>query len=674
MSSADDQSAPRSEGSELDLGVDAAEAKQAEEQTEELLREHDTASRFRTNLGLWAWIVGGLSVALTVFHLYTGIFGSRTSLIQGAIHLGGATSVIYLLYPASKRLSLTNGVPWYDAVLSVLGLGVNLFIVVEYSHLTSNLVQIMGFRDIDYIVGALGIVLVLEATRRCVGLPIVIIALSAIGYSILIVGQSWQNYVVGTFFTARSGIFGTPIQVSSTFIFLFLLFAVVLIRTNIGVFFNDLAFRLAGRYTGGPAKAAVAASGLQGMISGSSVANTVASGSFTIPIMKKAGFKPHVAGATEATASTGGQLMPPIMGAAAFIMAEYTGIPYSEIIVIAIIPAALYFLGVFLSVHFDAKRNGVRGLPVTALPSWMSLIRRADLILPLVVIVWMMLDGFSPARAALWGVAVAFLLSFVRKSTRLSFTGIVKTLEAGARTALPVIAACATAGIVAGTVTSTGLGGRLGRSVIDIAQGNFLLVLLMTMLACLVLGMGLPTTANYVVTATVAAPILYNNFDVPLIAAHMFVFFFGILADITPPVCLAAYAGSGIANSNPLRTGVTAIKLAIAGFLIPFVFVLEPSLLLEGSIGELIPALVTLILGMTAIAAALAGYLLGRARKVERATLIVGGVLMVYPVIWISAIGLALAALVVLLQAIRRSAGGGDTGGAGERQETPTTA
>src|SRR5699024_7156631 len=256
------------------------------------------------------------------------------------------------------------------------------------------------FRDIDYIVGALGIVLVLEATRRCVGLPIVIIALSAIGYSILIVGQSWQNYVVGTFFTARSGIFGTPIQVSSTFIFLFLLFAVVLIRTNIGVFFNDLAFRLAGRYTGGPAKAAVAASGLQGMISGSSVANTVASGSFTIPIVKKAGFKPHVAGATEATASTGGQLMPPIMGAAAFIMAEYTGIPYSEIIVIAIIPAALYFLGVFLSVHFDAKRNGGKGLPVTALPSWMSLIRRADLILPLVAIVWMLLDASPPARPA----------------------------------------------------------------------------------------------------------------------------------------------------------------------------------------------------------------------------------------------------------------------------------
>src|SRR5690625_230801 len=513
----------------------------------------------------------------------------------------------------------------------------------------------MGFRDIDYIVGALGIVLVLEATRRCVGLPIVIIALSAIGYSILIVGQSWQNYVVGTFFTARSGIFGTPIQVSSTFIFLFLLFAVVLIRTNIGVFFNDLAFRLAGRYTGGPAKAAVAASGLQGMISGSSVANTVASGSFTIPIMKKAGFKPHVAGATEATASTGGQLMPPIMGAAAFIMAEYTGIPYSEIIVIAIIPAALYFLGVFLSVHFDAKRNGVRGLPVTALPSWMSLIRRADLILPLVVIVWMMLDGFSPARAALWGVAVAFLLSFVRKSTRLSFTGIVKTLEAGARTALPVIAACATAGIVAGTVTSTGLGGRLGRSVIDIAQGNFLLVLLMTMLACLVLGMGLPTTANYVVTATVAAPILYNNFDVPLIAAHMFVFYFGILADITPPVCLAAYAGAGIAGANPMKAGVTAVRIAIAGFLIPYVFIIQPALLLQGTWQDMLSALVTLCLGMVGVAAGIAGYFFGVTNVVERVLLVAGGIALVYPALWISLIGLVVLIAVAILQKLRKA-------------------
>ena len=669
MSTADTPSAPRPADSALDAPLDAESVKEAEEQTEDLLREHDSASRFRTGLGSWVWIVGGLSIALTLFHLYTGVFGSRPSLIQGAIHLGGATSIIFLLYPITRRVSLTDGVPWYDAVLAILSLGANLYIVVEYRHLTSNLVQIMGFREVDYIVAALGILLVLEATRRCVGLPIVIIASLAIAYSIFVYGMSWQNYAVGTFFTARSGVFGTPIQVSSTFIFLFLLFAVVLIRTNIGAFFNDLAFRVAGRFTGGPAKAAVAASGLQGMISGSSVANTVASGSFTIPIMKKAGFKPHVAGATEATASTGGQFMPPIMGAAAFIMAEYTGVPYAEIIVIAIIPALLYFLGVMLSVHFDAKRNGLGGLPASMLPSWTSLAKRADLIIPLVIIVWMMLDGFSPARAALWGIGAAFVLSFLRKSTRLGFVGIVKMLEAGARTALPVIAACATAGIVAGTVTSTGLGSRLGGSIIDIAQGSFLLVLLMTMIVCVILGMGLPTTANYVVTATIAAPILINNFEVPVIAAHMFVFFFGILADITPPVCLAAYAGAGIAGANPMRTGVTAVKLAIAAFLIPFVFVLEPSLLLQGTITELIPALATLVLGMMVIAAGLAGYFFGRTSALERALLLIGGVLMVYPHVVVSLAGLVLAVIAVVLQLIRRRGSRGDSPAVAERED-----
>ena len=649
------------------LEVDETTQHEAEAHAAEVLREHDSSSRFRTNLGLWAWVVGGLSVALTIFHLYTGIFGSRPSLIQGAIHLGGATSIIFLLYPAGKRVERSGGkggIPWWDAVLALIALTVNLYIVFRYSHLTSNIVQILGFDTIDYAVATLGIALTLEATRRCVGLPIVMIALAAIGYSTIIVGQSWDDYAVGTFFTSRAGIFGTPIQVSSTFIFLFLLFAVVLIRTNIGALFNDLAFRLTGRFTGGPAKAAVAASGLQGMISGSSVANTVASGSFTIPLMKKAGFRPHFAGATEATASTGGQIMPPIMGAAAFIMAEYTGIPYNEIIIIAIIPAALYFLGVFVSVHFEAKRMRIAGIPKSELPGWKSILARLDLLLPLVIIVTMMLSGFSPARAALWGVAVAIALSFLRKSTRLSFKGIVLTLEAGARTALPVIAACATAGIVAGTVTGTGLGGRLGNAVIDIAGGNFLLVLLMTMIVCLILGMGLPTTANYVVTATVAAPILINNFDVPVIAAHMFVFFFGILADVTPPVCLAAYAGSGIAGSNPLRTGVTALRLAIAGFLIPFVFVLEPSLLLAGTVSELIPALITVILGMVAIAAGLAGYLFGNASRIERTLLIIGGVLMVYPSIPISIVGLLLAAVVIALQLIRRTRDRSDSDGA----------
>lgn len=650
---------------------------EADKQAQEVLREHDTASRFRIDLGWWGWLVGGLSVALTLFHLYTAVAGSRPTLIQGAIHVGGACAIIFLLYPGRKRagrgpsgtrwkdfmLGRGQRVPWYDLVLSLLGLATNLYIVFRYDFLRSPQPGIFGYENLDYAVALLGIVLILEATRRCVGLPIVIVAAVAFIYGV------WGNYspifthsgndltaYAATTFLESGSIFGTPIQVSSTFIFLFLLFAVVLIQTNIGTYFTDLAFRAAGRYTGGPAKAAVAASGLQGMVSGSSVANTVASGSFTIPMMKKSGFKPHAAAATEATASTGGQLMPPIMGAAAFIMAEYTGVPYSEIIIIAIIPALLYFLGVMLSAHFEAKREGLGGMAKADLPSMRSLVTRIDLILPLVVIVYMLLSGSSPARAALWGIGVAFALSFLRKETRLSPRGIVELMIAGARTALPVIAACASAGIVAGTVTNTPLGQRLGRGVIELAGGNFAMVLILTMLACLVLGMGLPTTANYVVTATVAAPILVE-FGVELIAAHMFVFFFGILADVTPPVCLAAFAGAGIARSNPLRTGVTALRLAVAGFLIPYVFVLQPAMLLQGDWQDIPIPLLTVIAGIVSLAAGMAGHFLIRVNHLERVLLIAGGVALVYPGVLISTVGLLLVIVTAVLQFIRRRVG-----------------
>ncbi|MGO2154103.1 MAG: TRAP transporter permease, partial [Brevibacterium aurantiacum] len=423
-------------------------------------------------------------------------------------------------------------------LLGLAGLGSNLYVFFDYTRLVSNSVQILGYSELDFFVAVLGVLLILEATRRCVGLPIVIIAGVALLYGLFgnylpvfrHSGLSVEDLATGMFLSSGGGIFGTPIQVSANFIFLFLFFAVMLVHTNIGQFFNDLAFRLTGRYTGGPAKAAVVASGLQGMVSGSSVANTVASGSFTIPLMKRAGFKPHFAAATEATASTGGQLMPPIMGAAAFIMAQNVpDLEYNGLIVIAIIPALLYFLGAFLSIHFEAKTTGILGMAKSSLPNGIELLKRLDLLLPLVVIVLTLLSGMSPIRAALFGIGTGFILSFLRKITRLTPRGFVELLVSGARTALPVIAACATAGIVAGTVTVTGLGGQLGKGLVDLAGGNFFVVLFMVMIACLVLGMGLPTTANYVVTATIAAPILYNNFDVPLIAAHMFVFFFGIL-------------------------------------------------------------------------------------------------------------------------------------------------
>lgn len=647
------------------------------EEAEKILREHDTSSRFRTDLGWWAYVVGAISVVFTLYHLYFALDRIYSGWMHTTLHLAGATALVFMLYPASKRLLQPNpeeqrwvsiligrgrGVAWYDLVMAAGGAFTSLYIFFRYDYLTSNAVQILGYTSMDTFVAVLGVLLVLEATRRCVGLPIVIIAALAMTYAIFgnhspifpHRGRTWDDFAADIFLSTN-GVFGTPLQVSSNFIFLFLFFAVVLLRTNIGQLFNDLAFRLAGRYSGGPAKAAVVASGLQGTVTGSSVANTVASGSFTIPLMKKAGFKPKVAAATEATASTGGQLMPPIMGAAAFIIAQNVpGIDYNDLIVIAIIPSVLYFLGVMLAVHFEAKRHEIHGLPPSELPTWKSLLTRIDLLLPLVIIIGTLLSGFTPTMAALYGIGTAFLLSFIRASTRLGPRGILDMFIAGARSALPVITACATAGIVAGTVTTTGLGGQLGRGLVDLAGGNFLVVLFMVMIACIILGMGLPTTANYVVTAAVAAPILYNNFDVPLIAAHLFVFFFGILADVTPPVCLAAFAGAGIANANPMAAGVTALRIAVAAFLIPYAFIMEPALLLQGTLPDLLKALVTLILGLVALAAGLAGYFITRTGVVDRVLLVIGGVLLIYPELWVSLAGGAMFALSIVLQLVSR--------------------
>ncbi|WP_433471337.1 TRAP transporter permease [Saccharomonospora azurea] len=627
-------------------------------------RAYDRESRYRTRLGPWKWVVTVLGTALTLFQLYTALFGTFTSVIQGAVHVGMALSLVYLLYPAKKEWAGRPGVPLYDVVLCALALLANGYIVVDYERLTTQAV-VFGFTPFDVVVATAAIALILEATRRCVGLPIVVIAVAALAYgyfgpSMPIFahpGFTFDSLVAESVYSSTS-VFGTPVQVSSTFIFLFLFFGVVLVKTNIGQFFNDLAFGLTGRYTGGTAKAAVVASGLQGMVSGSSVANTVASGSFTIPMMKRAGFRPHVAGAAEATASTGGQLVPPVMGAAVFIMGEYTGIPYNELILYAIVPAVLYYLGVFSGVHFEALRTGVLGSPKEQLPRLRGLLGRAYLLAPLVVIVGLLLAGRSPANAALFGIAAALLVSLVRADTRLSPRRFAQLFEAGARAALPVIAACASAGIIAGTVTRTGLGGKLAGGIVDLAGGSFVLILILTMVACLVLGMGLPTTANYVVTATVAAPILVA-LGVPVVAAHFFVFFFGIVADITPPVCLAAYAGAGLAGANPMRTGLTAFKLAAPAFLVPYVFVLEPQLLLQDpTFGVFTVTLVTAVVGIVAVAAGLVGFA-PDAGPVLRIGLVLGGLAAIHPDPWVSLVGFVVIAAVVVARRWGRTGRGG---------------
>lgn len=632
--------------------------------TDEILEKYDRESTYRRNLGHWKWLVLVMAVGLTLFHLYTGYRGAFEARIQGPIHLGTALALIFLLYPIKKGLHRKQkGIPWYDVLLAIISLCVGYYNVVFYEELVSERI-VFGYTTPDFIVATLGVLLVLEAARRCVGLPIVIVSSLAILYALygnhiptkLFAhrGFSWNTLATDLYLTTK-GIYSTPIQVSSTFIFLFLLFGVMLIRTGVGQFFNDIAFALTGRFTGGQAKAAVVASSLQGMVSGSSVANTVGSGSFTIPMMKKAGYKPEFAAAAEASASTGGQIMPPIMGAAAFIMASYTNIPYSQIMLIAIIPAVLYFLGVFLAVHFESKKIGITGAPKETLPRAKELmISRGYLLLPLIVIFYTLLTGKTPMRAALLAILVSFLVSLVRKDTRMSLKGIISALEEGARVALPVIAACASAGIIVGVVVQTGLGGRIADGIIALGSGSLLLTLFFTMIACLILGMGLPTTANYVVTATMAAPALILGLDVPVLAAHMFVFYFGIVADITPPVCLAAYAGAGLARANPFKTGVTATKLATAAYIIPYIFVINPQMLLiDFEVPFLTISIITAIIGMVGISTAMVGFFIRKAFVWERLILFAAGLSLISPNVYFGLAGVVALGLVLFIQSRR---------------------
>ncbi|WP_213423403.1 TRAP transporter permease [Bhargavaea massiliensis] len=607
----------------------------------EVLEKYDRESHVRTNLGIWAWIVTFLGVALTVFHLYTAYFGILPSQKQGAVHLGTALGIIFLLFPAKAGLQKKqNGVPWYDVLLAFTAMYVTYHKIFFFDSILQS--RISGYSTPDMILSVAGILLVLEATRRTVGLPIVIVASVMIVYAVFgkyvptqilsHAGFSFERTTTNLWYR-ESGVFGTPIQISAKFIFLFLFFGVMLVHTKIGQFFNDVAYSLTGRFTGGTAKAAVTASALQGMISGSSVGNTVASGSFTIPMMKKSGFKPEFAAATEASASTGGQIMPPLMGAAAFIMMEYLGVPYTDIMAAAVIPAILYFSGIFIGTHFEAKRLGISGMPKEQLPILKRLmIKDGYMLLPLLVIIGTILIGFTPQRAALYGILSAFLVSLLRKDTRMSLRSTIRVLEEGARVALPVIAAVATAGIIAGVVSMTGLGSKFAAGIIALANGYLILALIFTMIACIVLGMGLPTTANYVVTATIAAPALINDFGVAPIAAHMFVFYFGIVADITPPVCLAAYAGAGIARANPFKTGVTAVKLAIAAFIIPFIFVYNPILVgVDATFVGISIAILTALIGMAGVSSGLIGYFVSHSNLLERMTLIVGGLCLIDP-------------------------------------------
>lgn len=607
-------------------------------------------------------------LAFSLFQLYTAIQGQFTAYIQRSIHLGFALSLIFLMFPAMKKSIRKRKIPIYDYLLSLLSIGVGLYWPIQYQELVF---RVGTMTDLDFIVGALAILLTLEAARRTVGLPITIIATVFLVYAffgpyfpgfLAHRGQDLSSLVHLMFFTT-DGILGTPISVSATFIFVFLLFGSFLVKTGVGQYFNDLAVTLAGRLTGGPAKVAIFSSALQGTISGSSVANVVTSGSYTIPMMKKLGYRKEFAGGVEAAASTGGQLMPPIMGAAAFLMVEFIGgITYWEIAKAAAIPAVLYFAGIWIMTHFEAKRVGLKGMSKEEMPDRKEVLKKLYLLIPIIAIIVLMFIGVPTMQAALWGIVAAVVFSAIDKETRMNFKDIIDALVDGARTALAVAAATAAAGIIVGVVVKTGLGLSLANGLISASGGNIFLTLFFTMLASIVLGMGSPTTANYVITSTIAAPAIITllmldmpaGATVPLVvalSAHLFVFYFGIIADITPPVALAAFAAAGVSGGDPIKTGVVAAKLAIAAFIIPYMVIFSPALLMiDTTFLEVIWVVFTAITGMIAIGAGMIGYWYRKVTWIERIFAVGAGLLLIYPESFSDIAGLIIFAILLAIQ------------------------
>ena len=626
---------------------------------EAVLKKYDRESNTVHYAGLPKKIVAAIAITFSVFQLYTATFGILDAQLQRAVHLGFGLALAYLLYPFRRAWTRDSFFHPIDVLFAVLGAAAPAYIVIQYRELVT---RAGAIAPTDVVVGGIGILLVIEATRRVVGLPMVTVVLFFLAYAFLGPympgvlahrGLSIEQLVSHLYFTTE-GIFGIPLGVSSTFIFLFILFGAYLESTGLGKFFIDLANAVAGWASGGPAKVAVLSSGLMGTVSGSSVANVVGTGSLTIPMMKKLGYHPNFAGAVEAAASTGGQLMPPVMGAAAFLMAEFVGVSYIEVVKAAAIPALLYFTGVWLGVHFEAKRKNLKGIPRNELPNPLTLIKeRGHLAIPLVVIVYLLVSGYTPMRAALVAIVLSIACAMLRKSTRMKPIEIVYGLERGAKAVLGVLIACAAAGIIIGVVTKTGVGLRLASGLIEMAGGMLLPAMFFTMITAIVLGMGVPTTANYVITSTIAAPALVQM-GVPILAAHMFVFYFGIIADVTPPVALAAYAGAGISGGNALKTGVHASKLAIAAFIIPYIFVLSPVILMvDATPLTLIVATLSALLGMIAVSSALCGFLADHCRLYERVLLIVAGLLMIKPGGMTDMIGLAIFAVILAMQYTR---------------------
>lgn len=618
-------------------------------QTKEKLT--DPNSLYRGLVSVVAW-------SMASFHLYTGIFGIFQSVLQRSAHICFAMVLVFLL-TGMKGEKRTASPPWYDWLLISLVLATVGYVVINAGDISGRYAYVTPLSPYEILAGCIGILLLLEASRRSMGLGLPIIAIVFLIY--IFAGPylpgvfSHQGFTlmwaVDHIFYTTEGVWGIPAGVSATFIVMFIIFAAFLEQSKGGDFFIDLSLGLFGKARGGPAKAAIFASGFMGMLSGSAVANVVTTGAFTIPLMQRLGYGARFSGAVEAVASSGGQLMPPIMGAAAFIIAEFLGMPYIDVAAAAAIPAFLYYFSVFSMVHFESLRIDLKGMKAEELPKVRkTLVYGFQFILPVLVLIFLLVKGNSPMRAGLWAILITILVSYVRMETRMNPKKILSALESGAKGSVQVGIACATAGIIIGVLTLTGLGMRFNSIILLISQGSLILTLILTMFTSLLLGMGLPTVAAYIIQVSLTVPVLTQNFGVHPLAAHFFIFYFAIISALTPPVALAAYAAAGISGADPLKTAVTSCRLGLAAFIVPYMFIYAPQLLLVGSIGEIIPAAVSSMIGIIALAGSVVGWLIKKAGILERILMMIAALNLIKPGFYTDLIGLGILVLVLALQ------------------------
>ena len=640
-------------------------------EVDEVMKKYDRESNTRIWTGVPKRVIQFIMALFSLYCIYSTLWSNASLEVRLMIFLGCVTIMGFLYYPMSKHHARENYIPWFDWIIMIVGAACFFYYAFNFDAIIKVLTSASKMTPTLTVIGIIGILSLVELCRRCVGIPILCVAGALLVYtfwSMLSKGMDLERVlgrVIYTLFYGTGGVIGTPINVCAKFIVVFIVFGAFLERTGIAKFFIDLANKVAGASSGGPAKVAVISSALCGMVSGSSVGNTVTTGSVTIPMMKKTGYKPEFAGAVEAAASTGGQIMPPIMGAAAFLMAEFTGEPYGTIAMRAILPAVLYFTGIYIAVHLEAKKLGLKGIPREQLPRVRQLLPKIYLLAPLVLLVVMVSTNmytmaFSAAIAIVAAVAVGLVNNVVEIASKssnredfLTFGKIIDALEGGAKGSITVAVACGVAGIISGCITVTGLASKLLSTIVSLSGGHMIIALALTMLCCIVLGMGVPTTANYCIMAATCAPILMDpSIGVTKMAAHFFVFYFGIVADITPPVALAAYAGSAIAKADPMKTGFNATKLAIAAFIVPYIFAFSPQMLFVDVTGafQVVQICISALLGIFGVAAALNGFLYRPIPALLRVAMAVGGLGMMIPGTATDIAGFVLVVGIVLYQ------------------------